>query len=88
MTEFGKSPLLDGAQLEALGYNIAIYPMTAMRLALKAVAEGLGRIKRDGGQAALLDPMWTRNRLYQTLGYALYNHFDQDIHNFHLDKEN
>ena len=63
MTEFGKSPLLDGAQLEALGYNIAIYPMTAMRLALKAVAEGLGRTKRDGGQAALLDAMWTRSRL-------------------------
>ena len=85
MTEFGKSPLLTTSQLEALGFNIVIYPMTAMRLALKAVNDGLTTLKQEGSQAALVEQMWTRSRLYDALGYAAYNKFDQDIYNFELD---
>tara|TARA_B100000315_G_scaffold207872_1_gene202798 strand:- start:1332 stop:2237 length:906 start_codon:yes stop_codon:yes gene_type:complete len=85
MTEFGKSPLLNGDQLQALGFNIAIYPMTLMRLALKAIDDGLATLKRDGGQPALVEHMWTRSRLYEALDYAAYNQFDQDIYNFKLD---
>ena len=84
MTEFGKSPLLGAGQLEALGFNIVIYPMTAMRLALKAMDDGLATLERDGSQAALVERMWTRSRLYDALGYAAYNKFDQDIYNFDL----
>ena len=86
MTEFGKSPLLSTGQLTALGFNIAIYPMTTMRLALKAIDDGLAILKRDGTQAALVEHMWTRGRLYEALGYAKYNQFDQDIYNFELDR--
>ena len=86
MTEFGKSPLLSTGQLAALGFNIAIYPMTTMRLALKAIDDGLAILKRDGTQAALVEHMWTRGRLYEALGYAKYNQFDQDIYNFELDR--
>ena len=71
--------------MEALGFNIVIYPMTAMRLALKAVNDGLTTLKQEGSQAALVEQMWTRNRLYDALGYAAYNKFDQDIYNFELD---
>jgi methylisocitrate lyase len=84
MTEFGKSPLLDATRLETLGYNIVIYPMTAMRLALKAVADGFDALARDGGQAALVGNMWSRARLYQTLDYEAYGRFDRDIYNFRL----
>lgn len=84
MTEFGKSPLLNAAQLEALGFNIVIYPMTAMRLALKAIDDGLTALKQNDDQAALVEHMWTRSRLYDALGYAAYNQFDQDIFNFDL----
>ena len=85
MTEFGKSPLLSAPQLEALGFNIVIYPMTAMRLALKAIDDGLTALKRNDDQAALVEHMWTRSRLYEALGYAAYNQFDQDIYNFDLE---
>ncbi len=87
MTEFGKSPILDAARLEALGFNIVIYPMTAMRLALKAIEDGLATLKQDGSQAALVENMWTRARLYETLGYEDYNRFDREIYNFRLDAE-
>jgi methylisocitrate lyase len=85
MTEFGKSPLLSVSQLEALGIDIVIYPMTVMRLALKAMDDGLAALKRDGSQSALVDSMWTRSRLYEALDYAAYNQFDQGIYNFKLD---
>ena len=32
MTEFGKSKLLDYKELENLGYNIVIYPVTTQRI--------------------------------------------------------
>jgi methylisocitrate lyase len=84
MTEFGKSPLLHMDQLAALGFNLVIYPMTTMRLALKAIDDGLAILKQDGTQGALVEHMWTRSRLYDALGYAEYNQFDQDIYNFEL----
>ena len=37
MTEFGKSPLLSTARLEALGYALVIYPVATLRLAMRAV---------------------------------------------------
>ncbi len=86
MTEFGKSPLLGAGQLSALGFNLVIYPMTTMRLALKAIDDGLAILKQDGTQAALVEHMWTRSRLYEALGYTEYNQFDQDIYNFELDR--
>jgi methylisocitrate lyase len=41
MTEFGKSKLLNKEQLESLGYNLVIYPVTTQRLAMKNVEFGL-----------------------------------------------
>ena len=85
MTEFGKSPLLSTDQLEALGFNVVIYPMTLMRLALSAIDDGLATLKQEGQQSTLVERMWTRSRLYEALGYSAYNQFDQDIFNFELD---
>ena len=64
MTEFGKSKLLTANELENLGYNIVIYPVTTQRLAMKNVEEGLRVIFKDGHQNNILDKMQTRKRLY------------------------
>ena len=82
MTEFGKSKLLDYQTLCNLGYNIVIYPVTTVRLAMKAVEEGLDHLMKAGGQEAILSKMQTRKRLYEILGYEQYNKFDKDIFNF------
>lgn len=84
MTEFGKSKLLNKEQLENLGYNLVIYPVTTVRLAMKAVEDGLDHIKENGSQEAILDNMQHRKRLYEILRYEDYNKFDQDIFNFKL----
>jgi methylisocitrate lyase len=82
MTEFGKSPLLSVNELQSIGYNIVIYPVTTLRLAMKAVEDGLKQVMGEGTQAGLLDKMQTRARLYELLQYERYNQFDQSIYNF------
>ena len=82
MTEFGKSKLLDFKQLEELGYNIVIYPVTTQRLAMKNVEDGLRAIFVDGHQNNIIDKMQTRKRLYDLVEYEKYNSLDEKIYNF------
>lgn len=86
MTEFGKSKLLSVEELENLGFNLVIYPVTSMRLALKAVEDGLAQIKADGHQRDVVPKMQTRTRLYEVVKYDRYNQYDQSIYNFSLEK--
>ncbi|MEM1102623.1 MAG: methylisocitrate lyase [Pseudomonadota bacterium] len=82
MTEFGKSRLLNAKELEDIGFNVVIYPVTTLRLAMGAVDRGLDRILADGDQNALLDEMQHRRDLYDLLRYEDYNAFDTSIFNF------
>ncbi len=84
MTEFGKSRLFSKTELENLGYNLVIYPVTTQRLAMNAVENGLNVIKSTGTQESLLDSMQTRKRLYEVLDYEAYNQYDSNIYNFKL----
>ena len=68
MTEFGKSKLLNKKQLEDLGYNMVIYPVTTQRLAMKNVEDGLKVIFKDGPKQYNRQ-MQTRKRLYELVEY-------------------
>tara|TARA_Y100000031_G_C8158265_1_gene355626 strand:- start:27 stop:923 length:897 start_codon:yes stop_codon:yes gene_type:complete len=85
MTEFGKSKLLNYKELENLGYNIVIYPVTAQRLAMKSVEDGLRDIFAYGHQNNITDKMQTRKRLYELIEYEKYNSLDKKIYNFSTD---
>ena len=85
MTEFGKSKLLNCTQLQNLGYNIVIYPVTTQRLAMKNVEDGLRAIFADGHQNNIIDKMQTRKRLYDLVEYEKYNSLDEKIYNFKTD---
>lgn len=82
MTEFGKSKLLTVKELESVGFNLVIYPVTTLRLAMKAVTDGLEQLKKDGTQESLVEKMQTRKELYELTHYEDYNQFDQSIFNF------
>ena len=73
MTEFGKSKLLNKSQLENLGYNLVIYPVSTQRLAMQNVEMGLKSIFNDGDQNNIIDKMQTRKRLYELVEYEKYN---------------
>ena len=85
MTEFGKSKLLNYTQLQDLGYNIVIYPVSSQRLAMKNVEDGLRAIFADGHQNNIIDKMQTRKRLYDLVEYEKYNSLDEKIYNFNTD---
>ena len=82
MTEFGKSKLFNYKELEQLGYNIVIYPVTTQRLAMKSVEDGLRAIFADGHQNNIIDKMQTRKRLYELVEYEKYNTPDKKITDF------
>ena len=84
MTEFGKTKLLTAKQLSDLGINIVIYPVTTLRLAMKAVEDGLAVLKKAGTQESLLKEMQTRAALYKLIRYKDYEQFDKDVFNFKL----
>lgn len=84
MTEFGKSRLLNKKELEELGFNVVIYPVTTLRLAMGACDRGLDAILRDGDANGILDEMQHRRDLYDLLRYGDYNKFDESIFNFQV----
>lgn len=84
MTEFGKGKLYTTTELSNLGYNLVIYPVTTLRLAMGGAERGLDIIKRDGTQEKALELMQTRQQLYDLTRYEEYNEFDQTIFNFKL----
>ena len=84
MTEFGKSRLLNKKELENLGFNLVIYPVTTLRLAMFGAEKGLDAILRDGDQNGVLDIMQHRRDLYDLLRYHDYNEFDQSLYNFQV----
>ena len=69
MTEFGRGRLLSVRQLDAMGYRIAIFPMTAFRVAMKAAEACLADLKWRGTQRNWLRRMQTRAELYDLLDY-------------------
>jgi methylisocitrate lyase len=78
MTEFGKSPLLEFSELEEMGYRAVLYPVTLLRVAMKAVESTLALLAADGTQRELLDLMQTRQELYDLLEYDSYEARDRD----------
>jgi methylisocitrate lyase len=82
MTEFGKSSLFSVADLEAVGVNLVIFPVSLLRLAMGAAERALDILDRDGSLTAVVPQMQTRADLYELLGYEQYNAFDGEIYNF------
>jgi methylisocitrate lyase len=69
MTEFGKTPQMTAGAFHELGYQVVIYPLSLMRLAMGEVERGLSALRERGSFESVLDRMQTRARLYETLGY-------------------
>jgi methylisocitrate lyase len=82
ITEFGKSRLLTVKELEALGFNVAIWPVSTLRLAMKAAIDAFEALKTEGNLESQLDKMQHRRDLYALLRYERYNDFDQSLFNF------
>jgi methylisocitrate lyase len=79
MTEFGVTPQTPARQFEAWGYRMVIYPVSALRLAARAVARGYAQLRDASSLAAFLPEMQTRAELYRILDYAAYEAMDRSL---------
>lgn len=70
MTEFGKTKQISVQEFAALRYSIVIFPVSLMRLAMKAVEHGLHQLRREGSLESMLSHMQTRSELYKLLDYT------------------
>ncbi len=80
MTEFGKTPYLSVGEFEDLGYRLVLFPVTALRMATKAVEQMLSELRHRGSQRDLVERMQTRQELYDLLRYAEYEQRDRYFH--------
>lgn len=79
MTEFGKSPLLSVDELEAIGYNAVIFPLTAFRVALRSMERTYAELFRKGTQREYMDKLMTRAEFYEHIGYNQYEKEDEEL---------
>jgi methylisocitrate lyase len=82
MTEFGKSELFTNDELEGVGVNIVIYPVSLLRTAMGAAERALDELVAEGSLKGQVAGMQTRARLYELLDYEAYNTFDTSVFNF------
>lgn len=79
MTEFGRTPHVSIPEWTALGYELVIYPVSALRIAARSMERFYAGLARDGNAEAYLPEMMTRAELYERIGYFDYEQLDAQI---------
>lgn len=76
MTEFGKTPLISAKEFNSLGYQMVIFPVSSLRVMLKAVGEFYTELLETGTQAEWIEKMSTRAELYDLVDYNSFSETD------------
>lgn len=70
MTEFGKTPYFTVEEYRQMGYRVVVFPVSTMRVAMKAVEDFLTDLKKKGTQKDYVEKMQTRKELYDLVNYS------------------
>jgi 2-methylisocitrate lyase-like PEP mutase family enzyme len=68
LIEGGKTPLLPPARLEAIGYAIAVYPLTMLNVSIQAMRSALANLRTGDRAAAAME----FDELKQAVGFPAY----------------
>jgi methylisocitrate lyase len=81
MTEFGKTPYMSVSDFSKLGegYRLVLFPVTAFRVAMKAMQGAFQELSLSGTQKGLLGKMMTREEFYDLTDYRLIERTDSAI---------
>ena len=79
LTEFGKTPPYTAAELARWGYRIILFPVSALRVAARAMERLYRHLWEHGTTRDLVPEMQTRAELYETIGYFDYEALDSQI---------
>ncbi|GGY57906.1 methylisocitrate lyase [Pseudoduganella albidiflava] len=72
ITEYGSTPLFTLEELRSVDVDIVLYPLSAFRAMNRAAENVYGAIRRDGTQQNVLGTMQTREELYESIGYHVF----------------
>lgn len=70
MTEFGKTDYIPLDRFAKMGYRLVIFPVSSLRIAMKATEKLYRCLLNTGSQKKLISEMQSREALYQLLGYT------------------
>jgi methylisocitrate lyase len=79
MTEFGRTPALSVSEWGSEGYELVIFPVSAFRIAAKAMQQFYNKLLNTGTAENALADMMSRSELYETIGYFDYESLDESI---------
>ena len=79
MTEFGITPETSMEAWEKLGFELVIYPVSALRVAAAAMNDFYKSLKRNGSTLKFKEQMMTRGELYEVIDYHVYEELDKNI---------
>lgn len=72
ITEFGATPLFSTEELDSVGVQLVLYPLSAFRAMSQAALNVYQHILADGSQREVVEAMQTRMELYDFLDYHRY----------------
>ena len=78
MVEKGRTPVLAKADLESLGFRLAIFPIAAMLASVKAMAGVYGHLKATGSTAGCPQPLYEFGDLSLLMGFQDVWDFDKN----------
>jgi 2,3-dimethylmalate lyase len=78
MVEKGRTPVLAKADLEAIGYRIAIFPVSALLAAIQAMAGVFGHLRSTGSTVGSPIPLYDFADLSLLMGFQDVWDFDRD----------
>jgi 2,3-dimethylmalate lyase len=77
MVEGGRTPVLSRTDLEAIGYRIAIFPVTALLAATEAMRAAYAQIRQHGSSTNLPVPLMPFSDLTKLMGFEEVWDFDR-----------
>ncbi|EOI1368983.1 methylisocitrate lyase [Serratia marcescens] len=72
ITEFGATPLFTTEELRSALVDMALYPLSAFRAMNRAAERVYRALREEGTQKSVIDTMQTRNELYESINYYLF----------------
>ncbi|MCJ7493275.1 MAG: oxaloacetate decarboxylase [Deltaproteobacteria bacterium] len=80
MVEGGKTPFLPAQELEAIGYNAVVFPVSATYALAKAVSALMAELSRTGTTKGFWDQMWQFDDFYQFMGVDALRQKERNYH--------
>lgn len=79
MSETGKTPLFSAGELQQMGFAIALFPSSTVRLTIKAVSSFLADLRRSGDSRSWVGKMASLAETNDALGLGALQAFEAEI---------